>query len=181
MTKETNCPFCEHIIPCQSLTNSIFYIESLFMTSSWCNVYISDDGKWHSWPWSPDAGCPDLWLTLTAHITACTRLGPAPAHMGEWRAQSAHTDIRSPPGPRLRKFYPILPIFSSLNTRRSERENSAWCNWLYKRVYMQACHIAITCENIYSSGGGKFLKLMGDGSGRHRVIFHTESMFCVID
>lgn len=84
---------------------------------------------------SQDAGCPDLWLTLArALLTSLPMPGPGPRLT--WAAGAAHTDIISPGArTRLRQFYPILPIFSSLNTRRSKRENSAWCNWLYKRVY----------------------------------------------
>ena len=86
-----------------------------FMTSSWCNVYICDGDKCHSWPF-----CHWCWVSGSlAHTGPSVAHSPAWPHMGEWRAQSAEQrpHFTSYPGPgSIRQFYPILPIFLSLNS-----------------------------------------------------------------
>ena len=124
-----------------------------------------------------DAGCPELWAALPVFPDpSVAHAAPGRAHMGELILASSH-GLTAPTHhiisrPR-RHFYPVLPIFSSLNLGRSERENSAWCNWLYKRVYIvypQTCYSFIACENINWSEM--------NGSGCLSNISYREHVLC---
>ena len=171
-----------------SILSILFLVNhslSLFcIGSSWCNVYIGDGDKCHSWPC-----CHWCWVSGSlAHtgplLTPDPSVAHSPAwpHMGEWRAQSAEqrphfTSSHHIPAPApSASFTQFYQFFYRSTAQRSERENSAWCNWLYKRVYMQTRYISITCENTKTAAVD--LKLMGVANC---VIFLTEIMFCVID